>query len=74
MSRIKIEFEFDLNEDRHEYEILMKCHKMYLAIHELDESIRQAYKYNDKIEGCEEIYKLIEEWRGVLRDSEILDL
>lgn len=71
MSKVKVEFEFDLQEELNDYEVLMRCHKMYFAIQEIDASLRLAYKHNDEI--GDEAYRLIEEWRAILGDSGVLD-
>ena len=74
MGRVKVEFEFDLNEEKEDYEILTKCHKMYFAIHEVDSALRSALKYDDEIGECEKACNIMENCREMLRESEILDL
>jgi hypothetical protein len=74
MAKIKITFEFDLFEERVEFEILSANRKMFMAICEVERSMRDSFKHNDKIGDCDEAYRLIEEWRDMLRESGVVDL
>jgi len=72
--KIKVEFEFNTDEEQAQCDIVLSSHKMYLAICQVEESMREASEHNEEVEGCEETCRLIEEWMDMLRETGVLDL
>lgn len=71
MTKVKIEYEFDIYEDREYINIINNAHNMYLVICDLDNLMRDVCKHNDTVD--EYTIALIEMWRDVLRNSNVLD-
>ena len=71
----KVKLEFELPEEQNEYDIIMKAGKYHNVIWDIQNYLRNEWKYNDEKYSDEE-YKLLETIRDrlweILSDHDVL--
>ena len=72
MAKVKLVYEFDLYEEKTELAILSNAMNMYSAISDLDAQMRDVYKHDDLAD--DHTIALIERWRDLLRESNVVEL
>ena len=61
--------EFDLNEERDEFQLMTNANKWYSVVWDIDQHLRSKTKYasdNDSAEVIEALYQVREELRGIM--------
>ena len=65
---MKATLEFNLPEDNTEFEMAVNASKMYSVLWEMDQWLRQQYKYMPDAEYSEDKYNTFEKCRDHLRE------
>jgi len=69
---MKATIEFNLPEDKYEYDLANKSMSLHSCLLELEEEIRKIYKYEDLKKNQLEIVEIIrEKFYSILKDNEI---
>jgi len=61
--------EFDLNEERDEFQLMLNANKWYSVVWDIDQHLRSKTKYasdDDSVEVVEALYQVREELMGIM--------